>query len=92
MEELPKHMKIDKRTYLILTTRGSSVDAAGLGPLLDLPADYIGVIGSKRRWATTVKDLKARGVSEERIGTCPLTDRTGTASRNARRNRGQHHG
>ena len=67
MEELPKHVKIDKRTYLILTTRGSSVDAAELGPLLDSPAAYIGVIGSRRRWATTVKDLKARGVSEERI-------------------------
>jgi len=68
MEELPKHMKIDKRTYLILTTRGSSVDAVGLlGPLLDSPAAYIGVIGSKRRWATTVKDLKSRGEPEERI-------------------------
>ena len=67
MAELPKHMKIDKRTYLILTTRGSSVDAAGLGPLLDSPAAYIGVIGSRRRWATTVKDMKARGISEERI-------------------------
>ena len=67
MAELPKHMKINKRTYLILTTRGSSVDAAGLGPLLDSPAAYIGVIGSKRRWATTVKELKARGISEETI-------------------------
>jgi len=67
MAELPKHMKINKRTYLILTTRGSSVDAAGLGPLLDSPAAYIGVIGSKRRWAMTVKQLKARGISEERI-------------------------
>ncbi|MGA7193750.1 MAG: XdhC family protein [Anaerolineales bacterium] len=67
MNELPKHMNIDKRTYLILTTRGSSVDAAGLSPLLDSQAAYIGVIGSKRRWATTVKELKARGESEERI-------------------------
>jgi xanthine dehydrogenase accessory factor len=67
MEELPKQMKIDERTYLILTTRGSSLDAAGLSPLLDSPAAYIGVIGSKRRWATTVKDLIARGESEERI-------------------------
>ena len=67
MNELSKQIKIDKRTYLILTTRGSSIDAAGLSPLLDSPAAYIGVIGSKRRWATTVKELKARGVSEERI-------------------------
>jgi xanthine dehydrogenase accessory factor len=67
MNELPKQMKIDKRTYFILTTRGSSIDAAGLGSLLDSPAAYIGVIGSKRRWATTIKDLKAQGESEERI-------------------------
>jgi xanthine dehydrogenase accessory factor len=67
MSELPKHTRIDRRTFLILTTRGSSVDVEGLAPLLDTPAAYIGVIGSKRRWATTVKGLKARGVSEEKI-------------------------
>jgi xanthine dehydrogenase accessory factor len=67
MADLPKHLKIDRRTFLVLTTRGSSVDAEGLPPLLDTPAAYIGVIGSKRRWATTVKELKARGVSDESI-------------------------
>lgn len=67
MDELPKHVNIDKRTVLILTTRGSSVDAAGLSPLLDSPAAYIGIIGSKRRWATTVKALKEQGVDEAKI-------------------------
>lgn len=67
MSELPKHVKIDKRTFLILTTRGSNVDVDGLAPLLDLSAAYIGVIGSKRRWASTVKGLKAQGVSEEKL-------------------------
>jgi xanthine dehydrogenase accessory factor len=67
MNDLNAHLDINKRTFLVLTTRGSSVDAAGLGSLLDSPAAYIGVIGSKRRWATTVKELKSRGVSEERI-------------------------
>jgi xanthine dehydrogenase accessory factor len=67
MAELPKHITIDKRTVLILTTRGSAIDAAGLAPLLDSPAVYIGVIGSKRRWATTVKLLKEKGVSEDKI-------------------------
>jgi len=67
MDELPKHVNIDRRTYLILTTRGSSVDAAGLAPLLDSHAAYIGVIGSKRRWATTVKALKTQGISDEKI-------------------------
>jgi xanthine dehydrogenase accessory factor len=67
MDKLPEHLKINKRTFLVLTTRGSSIDAAGLGPLLDSPAAYIGVIGSRRRWATTAKELKARGVSDEKI-------------------------
>jgi xanthine dehydrogenase accessory factor len=67
MDELPKHIKIDKRTVLILTTRGSSVDAAGLAPLLDSAAAYIGIIGSKRRWATTVKALTEKDVSAEKI-------------------------
>ncbi len=67
MKDLPNQLKIDRRTFLVLTTRGSSVDAAGLGALLDSPAAYIGVIGSKRRWATTVKDLKARGIPENKI-------------------------
>jgi xanthine dehydrogenase accessory factor len=67
MRELPNHIKIDRRTFLILTTRGSAIDVEGLAPLLDLPAGYIGVIGSKRRWATTVKGLKAQGISEEKL-------------------------
>lgn len=67
MDKLIDHIKIDKRTFLILTTRGSNVDAAGLAPLLDSAAAYIGVIGSRRRWATTVKALKEKGVFEEKI-------------------------
>jgi xanthine dehydrogenase accessory factor len=67
MDELPKQIKIDKRTVLILTTRGSAIDVAGLSPLLDSPAGYIGVIGSKRRWATTVKALREKGISDEKL-------------------------
>jgi xanthine dehydrogenase accessory factor len=67
MDELPKQVKIDKRAFLILTTRGSAVDVAGLAPLLDTPAAYIGIIGSKRRWVTTMKGLKEKGVSDEKL-------------------------
>ena len=67
MDQLPAQVKLDKRTYLVLTTRGSNVDAAGLAPLLDSPAAYIGIIGSKRRWSVTVKALKDKGISEEKI-------------------------
>jgi xanthine dehydrogenase accessory factor len=67
MGKLAESLKITKRTFLVVTSRGSSVDANGLPSLLESEAAYIGVIGSKRRWATTVKALKEKGVKEELI-------------------------
>ncbi|GER79742.1 MAG: XdhC family protein [Anaerolineales bacterium] len=67
MEKLPDHVKVTRQTYLVLTTRGVSVDAAGLAPLLETEAAYIGVIGSKRRWLETVKAMTEKGVPEERL-------------------------
>jgi xanthine dehydrogenase accessory factor len=60
-------LTLHARTYLILTTRNVEVDLEALPPLLDSPAAYIGVIGSKRRWETTRKMLVARGVSKARL-------------------------
>ncbi len=67
MEKLTEQLKVTRQTYLVVTSRGSGVDAAGLPSLLDSSATYIGVIGSKRRWATTVKALKEKGVVDEKI-------------------------
>jgi len=67
MEQLPGQLKIDGRTILILTTRGSNVDVAGIAPLLDSGAAYIGVIGSRRRWSTTLKALKDKGVPADKL-------------------------
>jgi xanthine dehydrogenase accessory factor len=67
MSQLPQSLTITPRTYLVLTTRGSNVDVAGLPALLTTPAAYIGVIGSRRRWAETCKQLKQAGVSEESL-------------------------
>lgn len=67
MAELPYQLKITPWSYIVLTTRGANVDIAGLPALLDSPAPYIGVIGSKRRWATTRKQLLESGVPEEKI-------------------------
>lgn len=67
MGKLAEHLKINNRMYIVITSRGSGVDAAGLPTLLESDAAYIGVIGSKRRWLTTTKALKEKGVAEERI-------------------------
>jgi xanthine dehydrogenase accessory factor len=67
MGKLTEHLKLTHQTYLVITSRGSSVDAQGLPSLLESNAAYIGVIGSRRRWLTTVKALKEKGVAEEKI-------------------------
>lgn len=67
MQELPQHLKITPQTYLVLTTRGVTIDVPGLPALLDTNAGYIGVIGSRKRWVTTKKALEDAGVSEEQI-------------------------
>lgn len=66
MGELSDRIDIDRNTFVVLTTRGSSVDVAGLPDLLKkCNPDYLGVIGSRRRWATTRKGLLAAGISED---------------------------
>jgi xanthine dehydrogenase accessory factor len=65
--EISKKMQINHQTYIVLTTRGVPVDAEGLPSLLETPAAYIGVIGSKRRWETTVQQMREMGIKDEQI-------------------------
>ena len=67
MGKLTEQLKINRQTYLVITSRGSGIDVAGLPSLLESDAAYIGVIGSKRRWLTTVKALQDQGISEEKF-------------------------
>lgn len=65
MADLPSQLEINENTYLVLTTRGVDVDVPGLPALLETPAAYIGVIGSRRRWETTSRELLNQGVSQD---------------------------
>ena len=67
MADLPHHLKITPQTYLILTTRGMRTDVAGLPALLNTPAAYIGIIGSRRRWTSTIKELIGKGCPKEKL-------------------------
>ncbi len=67
MADLPDKITINEFTSIVATTRGGDVDIAGLGPLLDTDAGYIGVIGSRRRWEFTKKGLIAKGVDPEKF-------------------------
>ena len=62
LADLTVHLKIMPWMYLVLTTRNVNVDVPGLPALLNSPAAYIGVIGSRRRWETSRKQLLAAGV------------------------------
>lgn len=65
--ELPQHLEITPRTYLVLVTPGTQVDVEALPTLLRTPAGFIGVIGSRRRWATTRKLLIEQGVPPQEL-------------------------
>lgn len=67
LAELPSRLVITPWHYLVLTTRGMDVDVAGLPAVLDTPAAYIGIIGSRRRWATTRQRLEQAGVVAEKL-------------------------
>lgn len=67
LSQLPEKITIHPNTYLVLTTRNAQIDIEGLPPILESPAAYIGVIGSKRRWETTRKALLKNGISDENL-------------------------
>jgi len=62
MQDIPKKLVITPYTFFVLTTRGVEVDVEGLPALIESPAAYIGVIGSRKRWATTVNKLLSAGI------------------------------
>ncbi|HEY4690594.1 MAG TPA: XdhC family protein [Anaerolineae bacterium] len=67
MSELPGRFSFHTETYIVMPTRGVSIDVDGLPHLLDQPHAYLGVIGSRRRWAAAVKELGERGVPEAQL-------------------------
>lgn len=67
-ETLMEQLEITPLTYIAAVTRGLPVDVKFLPHLLESDVPYIGLIGSKRRWAITEKALREEyNVSEEAI-------------------------
>lgn len=58
---------VDRRTSIILVTRGHQQDVAALRSLVHSDATYIGMIGSKRRVWTVLKLLHDEGVPPEKL-------------------------
>lgn len=67
MDRLPEQVNINSQTFIVLTTRGVTVDVEGLPALLESRAGYIGVIGSRRRWMVTRKAMEEAGVPKQAL-------------------------
>jgi len=67
LDDLSDRVEFAPQSYFVLTTRSVDVDMAVLPGLLTTAATYIGVIGSRRRWATTQSKLVDLGVPQEKI-------------------------
>ncbi len=61
------HLTVDPKTYIAAVTRGLPVDIDLLPALLSTSAPYLGLIGSRRRWALTVKALAEKGYTEAQL-------------------------
>ena len=62
-----KKLPIDERTFVVVVTRGHHRDAAAVAAVIDSPAKYVGMIGSKRKVRTILGQLAADGVSRDRL-------------------------
>lgn len=64
--QISEQVTINSQTYIAAVTRGMPVDIDLIPTLLATDAAYIGLIGSRRRWALTMKALREeRGLHDE---------------------------
>src|SRR5512139_2347126 len=59
--------RLNAQSYIVAVTRGYNIDVGLLPALLDYNVAYIGVIGSKRRWTQALKELREKGMAEEKL-------------------------
>jgi xanthine dehydrogenase accessory factor len=58
---------IDPSTFVVIVTRGHARDGQALAAVIESPARYVGLIGSKRKIKTIFDDLTQAGVSVDRL-------------------------
>lgn len=57
----------DENSYIIIVTRGHAGDYDVLRQAVDVPKAYLGMIGSRKKVALAMENLRGEGVSEEAI-------------------------
>ncbi|MCK6457786.1 MAG: XdhC family protein [Phycisphaerae bacterium] len=67
IERTLREWPIDAGTYVVIVTRGHNHDEQALHAVIDSPALYLGMIGSKRKVKLIFDDLVALGVDPARL-------------------------
>lgn len=67
IERTLRELPIDANTYVVIVTRGHHHDEQALHAVIDSPARYIGMIGSRRKVTLIFDDLAALGVDRAKL-------------------------
>ncbi|NPV85159.1 MAG: hypothetical protein HPY45_04005 [Anaerolineae bacterium] len=67
MEEAVKMLHLTPFTSVVLATRSLDLDVIAIPHLLEQTPSYIGVLGSKKRWAMTCQALTNMGIAPQRL-------------------------
>src|SRR5207244_3149582 len=67
IEKSLRELPIDASTFVVIVTRGHNHDEQALHAVIDSPAKYIGMIGSRRKVKLIFDDLAALGVDPARL-------------------------
>jgi xanthine dehydrogenase accessory factor len=66
-EKVFSKLKIDRSSYIVITTHGHKGDEAALEGALGTKARYIGMIGSKNKIEAVYSHLREKGFSQEQL-------------------------
>jgi xanthine dehydrogenase accessory factor len=67
IEKTLRELPIDASSYVVIVTRGHNHDEQALHAVVDSPAKYIGMIGSRRKVKLIFDDLAALGVDRAKL-------------------------
>ncbi|MEA4970372.1 MAG: XdhC family protein [Candidatus Pelethousia sp.] len=62
-----EHVQPRRQDYIVIMTRGHAADHEVLAQALQSPAQYVGLIGSRTKFAATCEKLRGAGFGEEDI-------------------------
>ena len=66
-ESIDEHLRTDEESYVVVMTLGYASDKVVIKKLSDRDFKYFGVLGSKAKLATLMKDLREEGIPDERL-------------------------